>query len=80
MSRDELIDDEPFSYQSTRNGLVQIAYNGRIVTTLSSREGARFISRVTSGDNAHAQLVMAKATGHFKHGTERTSRNRRGKT
>ncbi len=69
--------DEPFGYHATKNGLVQISYNGKIITTLSGRDSSRFLSKVESMDSKGAQLVMAKVTGHFKHGTERISKNRR---
>ena len=75
MSLEDLVINEPFSYLSTKNGLVQISYNGRTVTTLSGREGIRFLSKVESGDRKTAQLAMAKATGNFKHGTERDPKN-----
>ena len=76
MSLDELLAGKPFSYRATKSGLVQISYNGKTVTTLSGRDSSRFLSRVESGDSKNAQLVMAKATGHFKHGSERVSKNR----
>ena len=68
--------DEPFGYHATKSGLVQISYNGKIITTLSGRDSSRFLSKVESTDSKSTQLVMAKATGHFKHGTERVSKNR----
>lgn len=74
MPLNELIAETPFSYRSTKNGLVQIAYKGRVVTTLSGAEAAKFFSRIASGDSDAAQLIMAKATGHFKHGNERMSK------
>lgn len=75
MSLNDLLSEEPFSYRATKNGLVQISYNGKIVTTLSGRNSSRFLARVSSADAQSAQLVMAKATGHFKHGSERESKN-----
>ena len=74
MTRKDLLDDEPFSYRQTKNGLVQISCRGRVVTTLSGRDASRFVGKVESGDRQSAQLVMAKATGHFKHGNERVSK------
>ena len=74
MSLDELIADEPFDYRTTKNGLVYISYKGRTVTTLRGRESSRFLSKVESRDSRDLQLAMAKATGHFKHGSERVSR------
>ncbi len=77
MSLQDLYQDEPFSYRETKSGLVQISYAGKVVTTLSGKNASRFIARVSSGDSQTAQLAMAKATGHFKHGTERAARNAR---
>ena len=70
MSRQDLNTEEPFSYRSTKSGSVRISYRGRTVTTLSGREATKFIAKVEADQGANAQLVMAKATGHFKHGTE----------
>ena len=77
MSFQDLITGEPFSYISTKNGLVNIAYEGKAVTTLSGREASRFLAKVELAGREDAQLAMAKATGHFKHGTERASKNAR---
>lgn len=76
MSLNELLSDESFSYRATKSGLVQISYQGKTVTTLSGQNASRFLARVSSADSQSAQLAMAKATGHFKHGTERVSKNR----
>jgi hypothetical protein len=72
MSLDSLQAECPFSFRISRNGLVLIAYHGRTVTTLANRQAAQFIRKIEHADAGQAQLLMAKATGHFKHGTERT--------
>jgi hypothetical protein len=77
MSLDDLIADAPFSYRASSNGLVQIAYQGKTVTTFRGREAARFLARVESADERTAQLAMAKATGNFKRGNERAGKNSR---
>jgi hypothetical protein len=74
MSRADLLASQPFSYTATRNGLVRIACEGRVVTTLSGVAAARFLAKVEAATEADLQLAMAKATGHFKHGTERISK------
>jgi hypothetical protein len=76
MTRDDPLADEPFSYRATKSGLVQISYCGKVVTTLSGADAVRFLSKVESAKPEGAQLAMAKATGHFKHGTERNSRDK----
>lgn len=75
MSLNDLIADEPFSYHPTKSGSVQISYKGRTITTLGGREAARFLTKIESESRDNAQLLMAKATGHFKHGNERVSKN-----
>lgn len=72
---DDPLAHEPFSFRETKSGLVQISFQGRVVTTLAGKEAVRFLSRVAQADAQEQQLAMAKATGHFKHGTERTSKN-----
>jgi hypothetical protein len=80
MSLDDLLSDEPFSYRATKNGLVQISYKGKLVTTLGERDSSRFLAKVSSGDSSSAQLAMAKATGHFKHGSERVGKSHKRNT
>ncbi|MEH6518072.1 MAG: hypothetical protein V7742_15470 [Halioglobus sp.] len=77
MSFEDLISEEPFSYLATKSGLVQISHHGKIVTKLSGKNALRFLIKVEAGDSSDAQLVMAKATGHFKHGSEKVSKARR---
>lgn len=72
MSLADLNREQPFSYRSIKGGSVQIAYNGKLVTTVSGRDAARFLARVAASRGENAQLLMAKVTGHFKHGTERS--------
>jgi hypothetical protein len=76
MTRDDPLSDEPFSYRGTKSGLVQISYYGKVVTTLRGAEAARFLGKVESAKREDEQLAMAKATGHFKHGSERLSREK----
>jgi hypothetical protein len=75
MSLNDLYSEEPFSYRETKSGLVYISYNGKSVTTLSGRNASKFLAKVGHGDRQSDQLEMAKATGHFKHGSERTAKN-----
>ncbi len=61
-----------FAYTATASGTVHIAHHNRPATTLNGSRAARFLEEVTSGD---PQLVMARWTGNYKHGNERTARN-----
>ncbi|XOV83267.1 MAG: NUDIX domain-containing protein [bacterium] len=66
----------PFSYRATKSGLVQIAYLGRTVTSLSGKAAQRFLALVTNADEHSCQLAMAKATGNFKRGNEKQAKRR----
>ena len=65
------LDEEVFTYTATKDGRVLIYFHGKYVTTLSKMKAQKFLAQVDDADDRAAQLVMAKATGHFKHGNER---------
>ena len=65
------LEEEPFSYQETKGGTVFISWHGKTVTTLNGRAADAFRARIVGKDDHGQQLVMAKETGHFKHGNER---------
>jgi hypothetical protein len=74
VDRRAVLEGEPFSYRATKSGTVLISWNGKTVTTLKGKPAEAFLAKVEGADTHAAQLVMAKATGHFKHGNERSSR------
>lgn len=74
VDRRNVLDDEPFSYQAGKDDRVFIAWHGRRVLTLRGTEGRRFLSRIADLDRKDAQLLMARITGNFKRGNERSTR------
>jgi len=76
LSEESKLADCPFHFREAKNGSVQIGYKNRVVTTLRGKEAAKFMHKVQSCDEPAQQVLMAKATGHFKHGNERVSKNR----
>ncbi len=65
------LDEEVFSFQVRKDGRVVIAWYQKPVKTLAGAEAQKFLRRIDGLEGKAAQLVMAKATGHFKHGNER---------
>ncbi|MER7044080.1 hypothetical protein [Streptomyces jumonjinensis] len=61
-----------FSYERHPDGTVVITHRGRTAATLRGSRADKFLTQVASGD---AQLVMARWTGAYKFGNERTARN-----
>ncbi|MCM1972723.1 MULTISPECIES: hypothetical protein [Streptomyces] len=61
-----------FEYTASDDGTVRITHAGRTAGTLRGARAEKFLAEVTTGN---PQLVMARWTGNYKHGNERTARN-----
>ena len=73
-----MLENNPFDYLETKSGLVQLSFHGKVIMTLKGKAATKFMNKISGMDTAQEQLLMAKATGHFKHGNERDSKDRRG--
>ncbi len=62
---------EGFAYE-LRGGEVVITHHGRRATVLRGTAAARFLDDVEEGDD---QELMARVTGNYRRGNERTARN-----
>ena len=72
MAASNRLGDEPFSYLTRADGTVVIHYRQAPVTLLRGKAAARFTTRMAGADAAAAQQAMARATGNFKRGNERS--------
>ncbi|WP_369238464.1 hypothetical protein AB5J56_34245 [Streptomyces sp. R21] len=61
-----------FTYEQHTDGTVTITHRGRAAGTLRGPRATQFLAEVETSD---PQLVMARWTGNYKHGNERTARN-----
>ncbi len=66
-----VLDNEVFTYQISKEKKVFISWNGKQVRVLKRKEAQKFISTIMGLDEKGLQLVMAKVTGNFKRGNER---------
>lgn len=64
-------DEDVFGYTVTKDGKVLIRVDGRIVTTVAGRQAAKLVARLDTADRREVQHLLARATGHYKHGNER---------
>ena len=62
---------DDFSYRTTADGRVLISWRGRQVVVLAGDKAKWFLQRVEGATPAKLQVLMARATGDFKRGTER---------
>jgi hypothetical protein len=63
--------EQPFTCQITKDGKVFIHWQGKMITTLRGKAAGKFLKSMKDASPAQAQLLMARATGHFKHGNEK---------
>ena len=66
-----VLDDAVFRYRALKDGQVLIYWHDKHVTTLAGKLAQKFLRQIDGLEGKDAQLVMAKATGNFKHGNER---------
>jgi hypothetical protein len=68
-------EDLGFTYQARKQGEVLIYHHGRLATTLRGEAAMEFLDECEGGDLAATQQLMARVTGNYKHGNERTAMN-----
>ncbi|NXY99317.1 hypothetical protein HYE82_34070 [Streptomyces sp. BR123] len=61
-----------FTYERRGDGSVVITHRGRAAGTLRGARAEKFLAEVETGD---AQLAMARWTGAYRFGNERTAKN-----
>ena len=64
--------NEQFAYRVTKDGRVFVTFHGRHVVTVAGAKGERLAAALAGADGEQEQLLLAKATGNFKRGNERT--------
>ena len=64
---------DQFAYRVTKDGRVRVDFHGRHVVTVAGRQAERLRAALQAADGDHdaVQLLLARATGNFKHGNER---------
>ena len=70
------LDEEVFTYRAAKGPKAFIFWHGKQVTLLSGDKANKFLADIDDADRRKAQLIMAKATGHFKHGNEKMSKRK----
>lgn len=61
-----------FEWSRRKNGDIVISHRGRVAATLRGRRADAFVAAVVEGDD---QDLMARLTGNYKRGNERSARN-----
>jgi hypothetical protein len=62
------LEDDPFDARVTASGQVLISRDGRQVTVVRGKSASRLAAQLeAAADERAVQLLLAKATGHYKH-------------
>ena len=61
------LEDCPFSYRVTKSGEVHISHHCRVVTIIRGEAAQKLHAKLVGSDDYAQQLLLAKATGHYKH-------------
>lgn len=67
-----VLDNEVFTYRAGKDGKVFIFWYGKQVKILKGKEAQKFLGKIAGLDHKEEQLLMAKVTGNFKRGNERS--------
>ncbi|MBK6897795.1 MAG: hypothetical protein IPH09_00490 [bacterium] len=66
-------DDLGFTFRARKNGEVEILHHGRRATTLRGTVARDFLATAAAAGEAELQQAMARLTGNYKRGNERTA-------
>ncbi|NLI16484.1 MAG: hypothetical protein GX409_09395 [candidate division Zixibacteria bacterium] len=75
MTDDDYSSELGFSFHVFKSGEVQIRRHGKTVTTLRDFAAREFLGDINGVSEDSRQQLMARYTGNYKRGNERTAKN-----
>jgi hypothetical protein len=70
------LEDDPFDYRITKSGEVLVSRGSRVVVTVGGAQARKLIDELGNDDDSDQQL-LARVTGNYKRGNERSPHARR---
>lgn len=67
--------DLGFTWRARKSGDVEVLHHGRLAATLRGAKAAEFLSDAETLGASGAQQLMARLTGNYRRGNERTAKN-----
>ncbi|HYG71625.1 MAG TPA: hypothetical protein VEC15_04975 [Actinomycetota bacterium] len=65
---------DPFTHHVSKDGTVRVSRGGRVVATIGGPRGERLIRAIEAATSAEdVQQLLARATGNYRRGNERTT-------
>lgn len=69
------LDTDPFDYRIAKSGEVFVSRGGRVVVTVRGQQARKLVAALGS-DEDHDQQLLARVTGNYKRGNERSPNTR----
>ncbi len=78
MQRSDRLEEEQFTYKSTKDGKLFVYWFGKLVRTFSGPEAQSIIAEIgASSSDSDVQFALASVTGNFKRGNEKNAKKKR---
>lgn len=71
-----ILDEEPFEYRELKDNKVQIYWNNKPVMLIKGADAVKLLNKLKNSEGKQQQLILAKVTGNFKRGNEKSRRNK----
>ncbi len=62
---------KPFKYETTKENKIIVFWNSKRIKMCNQKESLKFLNSARNKSEFEIQLLLARLTGHFKHGNER---------
>ncbi|MCQ3929769.1 MAG: hypothetical protein DPW16_04865 [Chloroflexi bacterium] len=71
------LQEAPFDFQTTKDQRVLIYWHGKQIKIVAGKAAQKLIAGIDGLDDDGIQLALAKVTGNFKRGNERSPKSRK---
>lgn len=62
-----------FTFRVRKSGVVEVLHFGRTATLLRATDAAKFLAKANQAGEQELQQLMARVTGNYKRGNERSA-------
>ena len=78
MTKKDRLDEEQFTHKSNRDGTLFVYWNNKHVRTYNGTKAAEILEEIAAAaSDRDVQFALARVTGNFKRGNERTGKQQR---
>ena len=68
----DILDEEPFDYKELKDNKIQIYWKNKPVMLVKGLAAKKLLMKIEKASGKEIQLTLAKITGNFKRGNEKS--------